>query len=233
MPEISRAFDPSNIIRAAHRRGDRCSERVDSTGRSRLGTGSKSGWSTRWTPIIQCTTSSPLGPNDGRWSVEFRLRCVRLGLREQSPVHQQPFASFELGHWQTDHRRGHIWRPELHKVRSAYDRGLFKAWEIRGARHAHRVVIPRSRSAAFSSNLQRDLLAGHILRDLVVCRYQEQDLIFRDSITDDYRPRTAAADVSQFSLGMVVEPDSTFPVRHATGTIDIRLPAVGALNLCH
>jgi hypothetical protein len=32
---------------------------------------------------------------------------------------------------------------------------------------------------------------------------------------------------------MVVEPDSTFPVRHATGSIDIRLPAIGALNLCH
>jgi hypothetical protein len=127
MPEINRASDPSNMIWAAHRRGDRCSERVHSTGRSRLGTGSKSGWSTRWTPIIQCTTRSPLGPNDGRWSVEFRLRYVRLGLREQSPVHQQPFASFELGHWQTDHRRGHIWRPELHKIRSAYDGGLFKA----------------------------------------------------------------------------------------------------------
>ena len=129
MPEINRASDPSNIIWAAHRRGDRCSERVHSTGRSRLGTGSKSGWSTRWTPIIQCTTRSPLGPNDGRWSVEFRLRYVRLGLREQSPVHQQPFASFELGHWQTDHRRGHIWRPELHEIRFAYDRGLFRAGE--------------------------------------------------------------------------------------------------------
>jgi hypothetical protein len=40
MPEINRASDPSNIIWAAHRRGDRCSERVHSTGRSRLGTGS-------------------------------------------------------------------------------------------------------------------------------------------------------------------------------------------------
>ena len=32
-----------------------------------------------------------------RCCVEFHLRYVRLGLHEQSPVHQQPFASFELG----------------------------------------------------------------------------------------------------------------------------------------
>ena len=113
------------------------------------------------------------------------------------------------------------------------DWGLFKAWEIRGARHADRVVVPRSPSAAFSSHLERDSLAGHVLRDLVVCRYQEQDLIFRHSITDDYRPWTAAADVSQFSLGMVVEPDSTFVVRQATGSIDIRLNTIRALDLCH
>ena len=134
-----------------------------------------------------------------RWLLDcrqFRLRCLRLGLREQLPVLQLPFTSFEFGHWQTDHRCGHIWRPELHKIRSAYDRGLFGAWEIRGARHADRVVVPRSRSAAFSSNLQRDVLAGHVLRDLVVGRYQKQDLIFRDSITDDYGPWAAAADVS-------------------------------------
>jgi hypothetical protein len=125
MPEINRASDPSNSI----------GQLIDGetgavNGSTRLGV---HGWepdqnpATRWTPIMQCTTGSPLGPDDGRWSVEFRLRYVRLGLREQSPVHQQPFASFELGHWQTDHRRGHIWRPELHKIRSAYDGGLFKA----------------------------------------------------------------------------------------------------------
>src|SRR5918996_5442174 len=120
------------------------------------------------------------------------LIYVRLGLREQSRVRQLPFASFEPGHRQTDHRRGHIWRPELHKIRSAHDRGLFKAWHICGARHADRVVVPRTRSAAFSTNLECDLLAGHVLRDLVVGRYQEQDLIIRDSITDDYRSWTAA-----------------------------------------
>ena len=161
------------------------------------------------------------------------LKYVRLGLRDQSRVLQLPFASFDLGHWQTNHRCGHIWRPELHKIRSAHHRGLCKAWKIRGARHGDRVVVSRSRSAAFASNPKCDLLAGHVLRDLIVGRYQEQDLIIRDSITHDYRPWTAAADVSQFSLGMVVEPDATFAVRHITGIIDLRLHTIGALDLCH
>ena len=41
---------------------------------------------------------------DGCWTVDDPiLRYVRLSLREQSRVRQLPFASFELGHWQTDH----------------------------------------------------------------------------------------------------------------------------------
>src|SRR5829696_9210469 len=70
MPEINGASDPSNIIWQLIDGATRRSERVHSTGRSRLGTGSKSGWSMRWTPIIQCTTRSP---RPQRWLLECRI----------------------------------------------------------------------------------------------------------------------------------------------------------------